>query len=110
MTVLRMPKFNMSTEEAETLVKYFTGASRLQNTGVGLDYDQVIPQQQDLDSPYWKKKTADYVSRLKAEKNDKGKSLYDERMEFLQPFLDGKFDVPLAASKKRVAAAQDVAR
>jgi len=107
MAVLRMPKFNMSPAEADALVAYFTAVSRLQNTGTSLENNEVIPQQQDFDSAYWKKKNEDYVARLKAQKTDKGKSRYDERMEFLQPYLDGKLEVGLEASSKRVATAQE---
>ena len=44
---LRMPQFNMSDEEAETLVNYFIAVDRLGNPGLNLDYFSRRPVQQD---------------------------------------------------------------
>ncbi len=89
-TVLRMPRFNMAPEEAKALVSYFAGVERLTNTGVGLTFPfDRIPQQEDLDSPFWKERTAVYVSRLRQEKTKdaKGKEVtqLDLRLEEMQP-------------------------
>ena len=97
MTVLRMPKFNMSKEEARTLVQYFTAVERTMNPGVGLTapFEQ-IPQQGDLNNPFWTKANQDYVSRLKStypttkgkdgkEEKSGDKSWYNKRMEELTP-------------------------
>jgi mono/diheme cytochrome c family protein len=79
MTVLRMPKFNMSDDDARTLVNYFAAADRLSNPGGGLDHPYVhIPQRQDS---FWREHTAQYVERLK--KNN----LLDERKKAMQPIL-----------------------
>ena len=52
MAVLRMPRFNMSPDEAQALAAYFAAVSRLENTGTEIDFPtEVIPQQQDFDSP-----------------------------------------------------------
>jgi mono/diheme cytochrome c family protein len=82
MTVLRMPKFNMSPDEARGLVNYFAGATRVTNPGVGLVYPYApIPQQVDLTDPYWRRKTAEYVARLKAGDG----AAFKKRVDELQP-------------------------
>jgi mono/diheme cytochrome c family protein len=88
-TVLRMPRFNMSPQEAKSVVSYFAGVERINNTGVGLTFPfDRIPQQEDLDSPYWKERTAAYVSRLRQEKikDAKGKETtqFDLRLAEMQ--------------------------
>ncbi|MBM4070674.1 MAG: cytochrome c [Planctomycetes bacterium] len=90
MTVLRMPRFNMSKEEAKILVSYFAGVEKINNPGIGLRYPyEEIPQQEPLDAPFWKAKNAAYVSRLKQTKpldpKSKEASLYDVRLNELQP-------------------------
>ena len=54
--MLRMPKFNMSSEEARTLVNYFSGVSRLSNPGSGVTAEYVNVYQ--LDEQYWRARTA----------------------------------------------------
>ncbi len=63
MTVLRMPKFNMSAEEAMDLVNYFAAVDRLQNPNGGLSYPYAATPQRD--DGFWNKETADYLARLK---------------------------------------------
>src|SRR5581483_4234783 len=85
MTILRMPKFNMSTEEARMLVDYFAGVERLTNPGIGLGYPlAAIPQQGALDNPWWSQRNAEYVERLKtADKN--GQTLLAGRLKAYEP-------------------------
>jgi mono/diheme cytochrome c family protein len=79
-TVLRMPKFNMSEDEARTLVTYFAGVTRVNNPGVGLTYPYAaLPQQKDFSDPIWRNKTRDYVKRVKAS------GAYEKRLEELKP-------------------------
>lgn len=75
MAILRMPKFNMSNQEARILVDYFAAVTRLTNPGIGLPHSyDAIHQREDLDGSYWKSKNADYVAMLKKTiaKDDKG--------------------------------------
>ena len=45
---LRMPKFNMSGEEAMALVNYFGAADKLSNPGAGLTYPYLtVPQTEE---------------------------------------------------------------
>jgi mono/diheme cytochrome c family protein len=63
---LRMPRFNLSDEQARDLVAYFAGVERLTNPGVELTYPEVyVAQQQGMDQSYWRDKTAAYVKRLR---------------------------------------------
>src|SRR5262249_5392133 len=60
--ILRMPQFNMSSEEAMALVEYFASVDRLSNPSAGTTSNFVtLPQR---DENYWKKKTEEYISRL----------------------------------------------
>jgi mono/diheme cytochrome c family protein len=73
---LRMPKFNMSTEEASALTNYFAAVDRLSNPGAGLSKEFVnIEQHSD---EFWRKRTEEYVSSLGEEKVKK-------RLEALKP-------------------------
>lgn len=92
MTVLRMPRFNMSKEEARALVDYFAAVERIQNPRVGLTFPfETILQQEDLKEQFWRQKTVDYVARLKSTKakditgKELGVSLFQQRIEELQP-------------------------
>ncbi|MFL5242765.1 MAG: c-type cytochrome [Gemmataceae bacterium] len=64
--MLRMPRFNMSEEEAMMLVNYFAAVDRLENPGIGLTAPYVTVAQQD--ERYWQEQTRSYVARLGKEK------------------------------------------
>lgn len=90
MTVLRMPRFNMSKEEAQALVDYFAAVTKLTNPGIGLNHPhEDMTHYQDADNPYWKRQTSEYVARMKKETikdgPDKGKTYYAKRLEELRP-------------------------
>src|SRR5207302_8307111 len=51
-TILRMPRFNMSDEEAMDLVNYFAAVDRINNPGIGLTYPYVPPMPQ-RDEAFW---------------------------------------------------------
>jgi len=75
-TVLRMPRFNMSDEEAMALVNYFAAVDRMENPGEGLNYPYLaVPQRDEL---FWREKTQSYLGRI-------GKPEADERLKALQP-------------------------
>jgi hypothetical protein len=79
MSILRMPKFNMSHKEAELLVDYFGAVERINNPGVGLYPNESIPQQAPLDDPFWTEKNRQYLERLKAPRKD-GPTWYKQRL------------------------------
>jgi cytochrome c2 len=89
--MLRMPKFNMSSEDARALVNYFSSVSRLTNPGAGVSAEFVrVPEREDN---YWRTRTAEYVQRLKNEKK------YDERIKEMEPIWQD-------ALKRRIAEAE----
>jgi hypothetical protein len=108
MTVLRMPKFNMSQDEARTLVSYFAGVTRISNPGLGLTYPYAsVPQQSDLTSPYWRQKTAEYVARLKAGDGAEYKRRVDEELKPRWEIILKDYESQLkSAQEKQKAAAE----
>jgi mono/diheme cytochrome c family protein len=75
--MLRMPKFNMSNEDARALTNYFSGVSRNTNPGAGVNAEYVsVPEREDH---YWRARTAEYVQRLRKDKK------YDERIKEMEP-------------------------
>jgi mono/diheme cytochrome c family protein len=79
--VLRMPRFNMSDEEAMDLVNYFAAADKVSNPGIGLHYPYInpFPQRQEA---YWDAESQRYVSRLKEQ------NLLQSRLTELQPLWE----------------------
>jgi mono/diheme cytochrome c family protein len=59
---LRMPRFNMSRDDAEALVNYFIAVDRILNPAVGTEYFVARPQAQDPD--YQRRMNQDYRARL----------------------------------------------
>src|SRR5207253_9461257 len=63
LAVLRMPRFNMGTDDAQALVNYFAASNKTTNPGIGLTYPYLsVPEREDL---YLAAKAAEYVARLK---------------------------------------------
>jgi mono/diheme cytochrome c family protein len=56
--LLRMPKFNMSPDEAMQLVNYFASVSKTGNPGAGVTYPYLTVEQ--TDARFWKDKDASY--------------------------------------------------
>src|SRR5262249_29824795 len=89
------------------------GVDRLQNTGIGLTFPfDRIPQQEDLDSPFWQDRTAAYLPRLRQGKTKdlKGKemTLLEQRLQEMQPIWQQIYkdnQDKLAGAKKSLAAA-----
>lgn len=117
MTLLRMPKFNLSGNDAQSLVDYFGAVERQQNIGIGLTYPyEQIAQQDAAASAYFRQKTAEYVARLKTVKvsdGGKDKTMFDRRVEELTPIwqsvlkdLEGQKE----AAKSRLAKASAVVK
>jgi mono/diheme cytochrome c family protein len=63
LAVLRMPRFNMSPDDAQALVNYFAASSKVTNSGIGLTYPYLaVPEREES---YLTAKTVDYTARLK---------------------------------------------
>jgi hypothetical protein len=75
--LLRMPKFNMSPDEAMALVNYFGAVSRLSNPDANLTFPYLKIDQRE--SSYWRQKSQEYVRSLESRKELEG------RMKLMEP-------------------------
>ncbi len=98
LTVLRMPKFNLSDEDTQSLVDYFAAVDKRENPGIGLTAP--YPKVAQRDEGYRLARTREYVARLKADK------VFDARVKELEPFWQSQFREELAQAEARVKAAQ----
>jgi mono/diheme cytochrome c family protein len=99
-TVLRMPRFSLSDEEAMDLVNYFGAADRLNNPGIGLTYPYVPPQPQQQEA-FWQAQAQSYVARLKAQNKVQG------RLDELKPLWDLLHSERVAQAEAAVKSARD---
>jgi cbb3-type cytochrome oxidase cytochrome c subunit len=100
--MLRMPKFNMSNEDARALTNYFSAVSHLTNPGAGVTAEYVrVPQREEQ---YWQARTNDYIKRLKAEKK------YDERIEEMKPIWHDTLKRRLAETEAGLDAAKQAVK
>lgn len=76
--VLRMPRFNMSDEDAMTLVNYFSGTDRIRNPGEGLNYPYFGVAQRE--PGFWAEHSAEYQEQLK-----KSSGALEKREKELEP-------------------------
>ncbi len=98
-TILRMPKFNMSEEEARAMVNYFASVDKVNNPGIGLTESYVrIPQR---DPRFWSDKSGEYVRELKAAKKEQ------QRLDNLKPIWDLYLKDQVTAKEREVKAAED---
>src|SRR5579875_356833 len=100
--MLRMPKFNMSPEDARALVNYFSGVSRLTNPGAGVSSEYVnVPEREEI---YWRTRTAEYVQRLKEQKK------YDERIQEMEPIWQDTLRRRIAEAEASLPAAEEAVK
>jgi mono/diheme cytochrome c family protein len=97
--MLRMPRFNMSADEAMDLVNYFGAADRLNNPGIGLTYPYLSPMPQ-REEGFWGVKSHDYLQDLKK------KDLVQARENALKPLWDLFYAEALGQAEAAVKAAQ----
>jgi mono/diheme cytochrome c family protein len=100
--LLRMPKFNMSGDEARAIVDYFTAASRLGNPGAGITSQYLSVQEQD--PGYWRHANAEYIARLKKE----GK--YETRLKDMAPVWEAYLQKKIADAKLGLEAAEQAVK
>jgi len=75
---LRMPRFNLSPDDATALVGYFVGVDRLNNPGAGL---MPLPDITQQDDSFWIRRNAAYVKTLGGDKKA------EERLKELKDLL-----------------------
>jgi hypothetical protein len=100
--MLRMPKFNMSGEDASALVNYFSGVSRLTNPGSAVTAEYVNVHQRD--EQYWRARTAEYIKRLK-----EGNKL-DERVKEMEPVWQDALKRQIAEAEAGLDAARQAVK
>ena len=105
MPVLRMPKFNMSEEDARTLVDYFAAIENRFNPDINLVHPYPkIPQRAEVDSDYWKVQSAKYIDNLKKD----GK--YDKEVAAFKPVwqkLIGEWQRDVKTAEERLKSATE---
>jgi mono/diheme cytochrome c family protein len=105
-TVLRMPRFSMSEEEAMALVNYFAAVDRINNPAFGVNYPYIkIPQQDD---GYWAAQTAQYLQRLRQTKLDGNRTLFDGKLEAMYPVWERMLEGRVSELEGRVADTQAI--
>lgn len=104
MPILRMPKFNMSQDEAQILVDYFAAVTKQTNAGIGLLYPHdAIPQRSDLNSEYWRGKTAEYIQQLdKTKQKDSRVAALTPVWEKIKSEREPVLNAALAAKAKEI--------
>jgi cytochrome c2 len=98
MTLMRMPKFSLSPEDARSLADYFGGVERIRNPNIGLTFPF---EQGGVTEAYLKQKSAEYVARLKAANAGK-ESMFERRVAELTPVWKAVLDD--YEKRKKVAA------
>jgi len=78
LTILRMPRFNMSDDEAMDLVNYFAAVDKLTNPGIGVNYPYISPMAQRQEG-FWQEHSQGYFAGLKQ------KNLAQKRIDELKP-------------------------
>jgi cbb3-type cytochrome oxidase cytochrome c subunit/exonuclease VII large subunit len=100
--MLRMPKFNMSPEDARALVNYFSSVSRLTNPGAGVRSEYVnVPEREEI---YWRTRTAEYVQRLKEQKK------YEQRVQEMEPIWQDTLRRRIAEAEASLPAAEEAVK
>jgi mono/diheme cytochrome c family protein len=102
--VLRMPRFNMSDDDARALVNYFAAADRQGNPNLGVEYPYLKIAEQLPE--YLQGKTRSYVDRLKKDKllkgrEDKLKPIFAEMLA--DQLAEKEKEVPIAEARLKVA-------
>jgi mono/diheme cytochrome c family protein/cbb3-type cytochrome oxidase cytochrome c subunit len=100
--LLRMPKFNMSPEDARQLVDYFTSVSRLTNPGAGVSAQYVTVEQRE--PSYWKERTKGYVEGLKKDK------VLEDRIKEMRPVWEVYLKRQVADAEAGLDAAKQAAK
>lgn len=104
-TILRMPRFNMSEEEAMALVNYFAAVDKTENPGVVLTYPYLaIPQR---DEGFMQAQSTSYSGRMKP---DERKQRIDQLKPIWEKQLAGQsadLEARIAETKKSIDKTQE---
>lgn len=98
-TILRMPRFSMSPDEAMALVNYFAAIDRTSNPGDGLAYPYAtVPQKEPS---YWSQHAGTYVERL-----EKDPGAMNKRVSEMNPVWEKTIESQVADMEQRLADAK----
>src|SRR5262249_1864985 len=95
--ILRMPRFNMSDEEAMALVNYFAAVDKVSNPGEGLSYPYLAIEQHE--DQYWQRRSQEYVTRT-------DKTKLDSRLKKLEATWDRLLPEQIADKEANSRAAE----
>jgi mono/diheme cytochrome c family protein len=99
--LLRMPKFNISDEEARAIVNYFNAQNKVGNPGIGLTYPYLkVPEREE---DYLRERTQEYKKRL-------GEAKVKKRAEQLTPLWEQALRDQLADARRSLAAAEEIVK
>jgi mono/diheme cytochrome c family protein len=98
--ILRMPKFNMSSEEARALVNYFAAASRTTNPGAGITYPYVAIEQREQE--HWKRLNDQYAKQVASWLEKTKKDLADAEKQSSQKKGDKDLEARIADLKASI--------
>ncbi|MFO0927655.1 MAG: c-type cytochrome [Gemmataceae bacterium] len=100
--LLRMPRFNLSKEEAQAAINYFAAVSRMTNPGAGVQYPYVQIEQRD--GEFWQRMNAQYEGQARAamQKRQEERKKADEERKKAEDERR-KIEGDLAALKKEMA-------
>jgi mono/diheme cytochrome c family protein len=106
--LLRMPKFNMSDEEIDAIVRYFIAVDRLENPGASTTNAWLPPEQ--LNVEFWQKRNAEYLKKLgdKLKKREEDETLQDPLKNFIEFRIVPEIPGLLEQKKAQVLVQEDV--
>lgn len=101
LVVLRMPKFNMTDDEAMALVNYFAAVDKVSNPGVSVNYPYVAVPQREND--FWETKAREYVASM-------GEQKAQERLKAMQPTWEQILKEEIAQKERLVRVSEDAVK
>jgi mono/diheme cytochrome c family protein len=99
--LLRMPKFNLSNEDARTVVDYFSAVPRLSNPGAGVTAQYVTVDQRDPE--FWRQRTERYVKGLTKEQ-------LEQRVKEMTPAWEQELKIKIADAESGLEGARQAVK
>jgi cytochrome c2 len=104
-TVLRMPKFNMSDEDAQAIVNYFASVTKMDNPGIGLESPYFHSPERE--ESYIREQTRLYIQQLgKTKVAGKDKTMLQLRLDEMQPIWEDVLRSQLVDAQSRLRGAE----
>ncbi len=103
LTVLRMPRFNMSEEEARVLADAFAAVDRIENPAMGLTEPFLAVPQRERE--FWRKRNADYVAGLSKEQLGQRRKEFQDAWWRAQEALAARLEQDLTGAEATLKSA-----